>query len=183
MSAKTAAIALLLAMLATCAGCNVIGFAAAKALPPPRIPAAYELGEAPTAVVVNVDSAVSGELGPMDAEKVAIGLERALRYRAGAQIATEASAAQVVRVQLGPPSVDSPMGSGYRSGAVAARVRVVRASGQELWPNDGSAGRLVELETPPMRSDNPGEVRAFTLQAIAERIGALFYSREAQPGE
>ena len=174
---------LALAGAAGAGGCNIIGFAAAKALPPPRIPAAYELGQAPTAVVVDVDASLSGELGPMDAETVAISLERALRQRAKVQIVPEASAAQVVRVRLGPPTVDSPMGSGYQSGAAAARVRVMRPGGAELWPNEGSEGRLVEMETPPMASADATQVRRFTLQALGERIAVLFYSREMQPGE
>lgn len=173
----------LVALAAGASGCNVIGVAAGKTLPPPRIPAAYKLSDAPTAVVVDMKSSLAGELGPMDSETVAISLERALRQRAGAKVVTEAEAAQVVRVRLTPPSIDAPMGSGFYTGAAAAHVRVTRSDGTELWPADGSEGKLVELETPPARTDNRADVRRFTLQAMGERIAALFYSREMQPDE
>ena len=75
------------------------------------------------------------------------------------------------------------MGSGHYSGTAAAHVRVLRSDGTDLWPADGFEGKLVELETPPIRNDNRAEVRRFTLQAMGERIAALFYSREMQPDE
>lgn len=163
-------------------GCNVIGFVASKAAPPPRAPAQYELGKAPTAVVVSVDTGISGEYGPADAETLAIALERSLEQR-GTRIVDESAASRIVRVKLNPPSAHTAMGSEYHSGQASALVRVVANTGTEVWPRDGSEGSLVEAQTPRVRASDPGEVRRATLQALGQSVAALFHSREMRADE
>lgn len=164
-------------------GCNLIGVTAAKTMPPPREPAAFELGERPTAVIVTADPAISGEHGALDAETVAIALERALSQQAKARIVEESAARLVVRVELYPPSAQTALGSDYHTGQASARVRVVSVSGKELWPDDGSEGFLVETQTPRVRGGTPAQVRRATLRALGEKTAALFYSRELRPDE
>lgn len=170
---------------ASCAvgGCNLIGVTAAKTMPPPREPAAFELGQRPTAVIVTADPAISGEYAALDAETVAIALERRLKRQTKAPVVEESAARLIVRVELYPPSAQTALGSDYHSGQASARVRVESVWGQELWPDDGSEGYLVEAQTPRVRGGTPAQVRRATLRALGEQAAALFYSRELRPNE
>jgi hypothetical protein len=164
-------------------GCNVIGVVAHKALPPPRVPAAHELAEVPTAVVVHTDELVSGEQGPIDAETLLIALKRALAEQAGVTLVEAPAARQRVEVILDPPSAQETLGSDFQRGQASATVRVVDEEGVELWPEDGTPGRGVTAVTGRLRGVNPAELRRATLQALAIEVTALFHSREMRPEE
>jgi hypothetical protein len=175
---------LILALVALgVAGCNLLGVVAYKSLPPPRIPAAHALAEVPTAVVVRSEALISGEQGPMDAETVAITLKRALAERAEVEVVEAGQAQQRVEVDLDPPSAEGAMGSEFEQGAARARVRVVDAGGEEIWPDDGSPGYMVATTTPRVRAAAPADLRRATLRALAEQVAGLFHSREMEPGE
>jgi hypothetical protein len=164
------------------AGCNLIGVVAHKSLPPPRVPAVHELAKAPTEVVVRTEAMISGEQGPLDAETVEIALSRALVERADVDV-VEQGAGQRVDVVLSPPSTSGTIGSEYEQGDAWARVRVLDAAGEELWPRDGSTGFIVSARTPRVRVTDPAELRRATLRALGDRIAALFHSREMRPEE
>lgn len=164
-------------------GCNVLGVAAYKALPPPRIPAAYELPQAPTAVLVTADESIAGGQGQLDAETLAIALERSLEGIAQVPVVAEASAVQRVEVALDPPTSSLTLASDIEHGQVGAHVRVLSADGEEVWPADGSAGHYVEVQTPRVRSADPAELRRATLHLLGRQVAALFVSREMRADE
>lgn len=176
-------IAILMSLLVLSPGCNVIGFLAEKTIPPPKVPAEFELGNTPTAVVVTADAALAGEQGPMDAEALAIALEGALQRQAGAKVVDESVAGRIVRVRLHPPEAHGAIGSDYYSGHASASVRVDADSGTEVWPRDGSEGRVIQAETPRVRGADDAQIRRATLQALASKIAALFHPREMRSGE
>lgn len=165
------------------AGCNVIGVVAHKTLPPPRVPAAHELAEVPTAVVVRTDELLSGEQGPIDADALEVTLKRALAERAAVTVVEGPEAQQRVEVSLDPPSTEQTLGSDFQRGQASASVRVLDKDGVEVWPDDGTPGRGVTAVTPRIRSVDPADLRRTTLQALAIEVAALFHSREMRPEE
>ena len=164
-------------------GCNVIGLIAGKTIPPPKAPAAFTLAAVPTAVVVRSEESISGEQGPLDAETVAITLERALAPHLDAPIVQEAMAYQRVEVVINPPSTEGALGSNIEQGHASALVRVVNEAGEELWPQDASTGFLVVAQTPRIATNDPAELRRATLRTLAVQVAALFHAREMQPDE
>ena len=157
-------------------GCNVIGVVADKTMPPPRHPADYTLRPVPTLARVAADPAVSGEAGALDAEPVAIALERALqRHTKATMVSDPARARQVIVVDLAPPSNSRIAGSDINEGSVSGRVRVLDETGRELFPADGSAGRPIQAAMPRVRTSRPDELRRATLSALGEAAAALFY--------
>ena len=182
MRAATTLAAVTVLML-TAGGCNVLGLAAGRVLPPPKRPAAYELGETTVAVRVAPAPDVYGSQGPTDAEAVAIALERALRDHTKATPRPAGEAALVVSAVLDPLSNELLAGSDLRTGRAAATVRVLDADGTELWPLDGTAGRRVEVETPRTTGGDEADVRRATLQSLGQSVAALFYAVELDPSE
>ena len=170
-------VALLVALLLAASGCNVLGVMAAKSLPPPRRPAAYELGEASVAVRVEPAPRIYGADGPTDAEAVAAATERALRDYTKATVRAE-DAARIVGVVLDPPSAETLAGSDLRTGRASATVRVLDAQARELWPLDGTAGRRVEVQTPRTTGGDDADVRRATLRSLGQSIASLFHPVE-----
>ena len=177
------ALAAALVLLVAAAGCNVLGVVAAKALPPPKRPAAYVLGEVAVAVRVEPAPRVYGESGPTDAEAVAVATERALRDRTQATVSPADAAAKFVYAVLDPTSAQTLAGSDLRTGRAAATVRVLDADGRELWPLDGTPGRRVEVETPRTSGGDADQVRRATLASLGQSVAALFYAVELAPSE
>ena len=162
-------------------GCNVLGVAAAKTLPPPKRAAAYPVAKGqPLAVRVTPAAGVYGTDGPLDAEVVAIALERSLRRAVGAAVVPMGELADTVDVVLEPATGGMLAGSDLSTGAASATVRVLDAGGAERWPLDGTPGRRVAVESPRTSGGTAADVRRATLRQLAGEIAGLFQATEAE---
>ena len=169
----TRSVLLILALLV--GGCNVIGVASSRLLPPPKRPPAYDLGMSAVAVDVRPAPGVYGERGPLDAETAAIALEAGLRRGTKARVVPVVDAEKVIVAVIEPPSDRSTLASGRSSEDATASVRVLDAAGVELWPSDGTPGRLVEVASRPASPGaGPLDVRRATLRALGQSAARLF---------
>lgn len=168
-----------LCLLAT-GGCAYFGIIADRAKPPEMRDAAYELAVQPTAVVINRNEAEMGAALALRADPMAIILRERLQDKTEVPI-DQQSPAQTIELKLVPTGAGESAGtfSNVHVGvAVAARVRVVDASGNEIWPLDTTDGKLVVAELPPTRSRSETDPaahirRLYTL--LGERVAMLFY--------
>ena len=171
-------LAALAATALTVGGCGLLGLIAGRTLPRPKEPAAFDLGERPTAVRVTADEAIMGESALTEVDVVAGSLARALAKGAGATVVTDPSrAARVVELELRPAGEARIIGGGYPRASAAGVVRVLDAGGGEIWPDDGSAGRAVAAEFPRATRATPGEARRAALVALGEAASRLFYAQ------
>ena len=159
-------------------GCGLIGLVAGRTLPRPTEPAAYELGERATAVRVTADEAIMGESALTEVDAVAGSLGRALAGAAGATVVEDPRrAARIVHLEMRPANDAAIIGGGYPTASAAGVVRVLRADGSEVWPDDGSQGRAVVAAFPRATRATPDEARRAALIALGEAAARLFYAQ------
>jgi hypothetical protein len=95
------------------------------------------------------------------------------------EIGRAVGAKQVLYVDLGGAGVQTMMGSDMLRGAGSARVMVVNCeTGQTQWPQESGAGYPVGFESKLLRPADDityDRVRNRTLEALAHRVGRLFY--------
>lgn len=182
MSSRTPRLLLCLLAAATlpvASGCILVGAVAGKVMPEPKIPAAYDLGERPTAIDVRADERVLGELGLMEVDPVLGSLRRQLEERTKARLirggALNVAGGQTIVVDLMPGTETQTIGSDFTAGAASARVRVFDQKGDEVWPADGGAGQVVTGSVPPATSGSPQEIRREALRDLGRRVALLFH--------
>lgn len=173
-------VSLLTTVIALVAGCNVVGVVAAKTFPEPKAPAAFDLGKRATAVRVEADERLLGETALGDTDPVLVSTRRQLRDRTKAEVVNDAAhASQIVVIELQPTDEEAVIGSNYSPGVAVGRVRVVDAEGTELWPRDGSAGRMIQAQLPPATAGAPEEMHRRALHSLGRRVAMLFYPHTA----
>ena len=89
-------------------------------------------------------------------------------------------AKQILYVDLVSTSVAAPIGGEVYVGRAAARVKIVDATtGETRWPSDITEGAPMSYQTPSIPAekggDDPMRVRQRLDEALAGRIGRLFY--------
>jgi hypothetical protein len=183
------------------AGCTILGAAAAKLAPDPVIPPQYVLPKEPTLVLVEnyhnpaslrlqgdavcralVDDLNANEVAPLvDSDDVAE-LRRkdveAYRKMPLDAIGKAVGANQVIYVDLESFEVTHALASELYAGAAMARVRVVGANGEVLWPTDSAGGYPLSVKVNPRRTAQGGgedAVREQLTAALSEKIGRLFH--------
>ena len=160
-------------------GCILVGAVAGKVLPEPKIPAAYDLGERPTAIDVRADERVLGELGLTEVDPVLGSVRRQLEKRTKANIirggALNVAGGQTIIVDLMPGTETQTIGSSFTAGAASARVRVFDEIGNEVWPADGGLGHVVTGSVPPATNGSPQEIRREALRDLGRRVALLFH--------
>ena len=162
------------------AGCQAVAAVVAKTAPPQLVPAAFKLGDAPTAVSVRADERrVGGVAAACDTDPVVAVLRRELRERADADIVlSSANASRLVVVDLIGDEAEGVIGGPYAPGRATGRVRVLDAEGTELWPADGSNGRAVAAGVPPATAGSAEDVRRAALRLLGAEVAKLFYAHE-----
>lgn len=168
---------LLLLLVPLAGGCQVLGFAAARALPEPKAPAVYDLRGTSASVTVTAEAAQYGERGVVDADIVAMGVEKHLEKVRKVTVTADEPQRRIV-VHLSPTLSEAISASDMRSGTAAALVRVLDDQGQELFPRDGSGGYPVRIEVPRI-SANARDAHRSTLLALGDAIARLFYPQVA----
>lgn len=166
-----------LAVAAAAGGCNLIGTVAARTLPEPKAPAALDLRGSSASVTVTADAGQYGERAVPDADVVAMRLERHLQKTADVTISSADPQRRIV-VDLSPTLSEAISASDLRSGQAAARVRVLDAQGEEIFPADGSEGHPVAIEVPRL-AGSAADARRATLVALGDAIARLFYPQVA----
>ncbi len=194
--------ALLTATTVSASGCAIFSFLVATMVPKPKTPALFTLPAEQTVLVFPDD--VVRQLAHAPAKRVLA--ERLSAELLGRKLVTNAvSYDQLLTLLTGqtqpaPVPIDtvterlgadmsvyidirdfrlkeSPADLVWKA-RMTAMVRVVAASGHELWPNDGTAGFEVTTEMPMMtnESDTFGDRLADELvAATADKIAKLFY--------
>ncbi len=183
-------------------GCAVAGVMADRLRGPTVIPAAFELPERPTAVVVEsysvgqnaMDSDVLASLitaqlenyrvAPMVPQHRVYDLRVAdpkhFRTLTIAQIARAVAAEQVIYVDLRSADIDGPLGTRMVKGELTAYVKVVSAAdGVQMWPKQSSEGEAISLETGYIEQSDGVDslaVRERLTRAAAMRIATLFFN-------
>jgi hypothetical protein len=191
------------------AGCTILGVAAAKLSPPPVIPPQYELAKEPTLVLVEnfhnpasqrlQADAVCRELfedlkandaaplvDPADAAALRRKDVEAYRKMPLDAIGKAVGASQVIYVDLESFEVTHALASELYTGAAMARVRVVGADGELLWPTDSAGGYPVSVKVNPRRTAQgvaEEEVQQQLTTALAEKVGRLFHKWTAEPSD
>jgi hypothetical protein len=186
-------------------GCNAVGFIASVA-GNPDVPAEYVPAKKPTIVVVkdlpdpNGGSNESEELAAEVDEQlnehgivpvVSSAKVAALRSEqtgdqtlSPAEIGRAASANQVIYIQLDKSSLDAGPVNDVLKGQIGGNVSVIdAATGQTLWPTDGSDGAPVSYETPMMHTGDDvtrSTVRANLCAGLADQVAKLFYKYKSE---
>ncbi|MEL7239158.1 MAG: hypothetical protein AAGK78_09865 [Planctomycetota bacterium] len=158
-------------------GCLIFGAIAAKTVPLPKKPAAYELQVVPTTITLVAKEEDLGVELAMSADPVKIGLRDALAEKTDVPI-VKRDGEQVVEVTLLPMRPDGETGGagGLSMGSNAsARVRVLDGAGREVWPDDTTAGKLVTVTMPPMMGEDFRRRTRLTLEALGNETAKLFY--------
>lgn len=191
----------LICLLLMIGGCNVVGAVQYAAMGPPERAALYQPAKTPLLVLVENYEAPSAAV--LDSDRLAMLLSQELQNRQIAPVVEAArvpalreqkghefgqmrireigealGAEQVIYVNLVRSDVEQT--AGLLKASLSARVKVVEVStGRLLWPPDLAEGYPVTYETPMIRPDEkttPQTVRAEMIDAMAARIGRLFYS-------
>jgi hypothetical protein len=194
-------VAMLLAVLLGCAA----GAIAYKLMPEPKLPPDFVLATVPTLILV--DDAQDRSLGALDADRLARLVEQqfvswqitpvipqdrvvALRdtdpmgfnRKSITAIAKELGAQQVISITFEGVDVGMSMGTDMPRARASARVRVVDAQGQVVFPIDNQGGRGLLYQTPHRRPDERaslGAARSLALDGLARNIARLFRPYEA----
>ena len=172
---------LLLCLVTLAPGCGLLGVVAGRTLPEPKVPAAFDLGEGPVAVEVTADESTMGEAAMLDADPVAVTIRRQLEAEAELEVLSDGTAERLVRVDLTDAGTAGVIGGPYADASAAAHVRVLDAGGRELWPADGTPGRLVTAELPPTNDVRPRDARRAVLVRLGERAAELFHPHPPDP--
>lgn len=190
-------------------GCAPFGFLVASFLPPPKIPAQYELPERATVLVFPDDPSHRLEYPPvraMVAERVARALREqelvadvvpynrllSLQSRTTEfnripihEVGRQLGADTVIYVEIDSFQTRENPSIPLWNGQFRARVRVVNvADGEVLWPRDGSTGAPVAVSTPVEENTNPGyqaQLAERLSQRMADVVAKLFYEHEPAP--
>lgn len=168
---------LMLLLVPAAGGCQLLGVVAAKTLPEPRAAAVYDLRGTSASVTVTADAAEYGERGLLDADAVAMRLEKHLEKTEKVTVTADEPARRIV-VDLSPTNSRAISASDLRFGSAAALVRVLDAEGEELFPGDGTGGYAVRIDVPRI-AGSARDARRATLLALGDAIARLFYPQVA----
>lgn len=197
---------ILVLILLSAVGCNIIAPAATIIGGPPSVPAVYRPAKEPMLVLVEnfhhpTDAYADSEMlartlvDELQRQKVAplVPIEKLYALRTNrpddyrkmsiAAIGRELGAKQVLYVDLQQALIDAAPGSDMLRGRVSLLLRIVDAeTGRSRWPRDLSDGYPLNYEMPPPRSEeatNINAARTATYRGVADRIARLF--RKWQP--
>ncbi len=144
----------------------------------PKIPPAYDLQKQPTWVRVTADERVVGTDVVLASDPVAVEARRAFeasRETVAADVASRAK--RLVVVDLGvPDDHESILGSPFTKLTAVARVRVYDDLGVELWPADGTRGKLVQARLSDDARGTQAELQRQVHRELGRSVAALFVS-------
>ncbi len=168
----------ILVVTATSTGCALFttlpGLTKSKALGPDGRPAQFDLGEHPTWIDFDSNEKIVGAEAAMTADPVLIESRRRLRSNDDILYAdSREEAERIVVIRLAVPGEDETLGQSD-VGMAAATVKVFDVVGEEVWPDDGSEGKVVNAKVSIGEPGDRTKLRRDAYRLLGKKIGALF---------